>query len=39
MTERQALQKRRILLLEQISQAANEISRIDLRLTFLNQEQ
>lgn len=35
MTERQALQKRRQFLLEQMSRAANEIKKIDERLAFL----
>ncbi len=35
MTERQALQKRRQFLLEQISKAADEIEKIDKRLAFL----
>jgi len=40
MTEPEALQARRCYLLEQIGQAADEIKRIDLRLSFLqNQEQ
>jgi len=40
MTEPEALQARRLLLLEQIGQAADEIKLIDTRLSFLeNQEQ
>jgi hypothetical protein len=35
MTERQALQKRRQFLLEQLSKAADEIEKIDKRLAFL----
>jgi len=35
MTEPEALQKRRRHLLEQLSRAADEIGRIDSRLTFL----
>lgn len=43
MTEPEALRSRRLRLLEQIGKAADEISKIDERLTFLlqgqNQEQ
>ena len=38
MTESEALQARRYHLLEQLSQAADEIARIDDRLLFLQKE-